>query len=466
MSAPGIPRPAPVDVAHHTHLTGVFAPQRAEVDVPDLEVIGEIPPELHGAYLRNGPNPRFDPIGNYVYPLDGDGMVHRIELDGGRARYTNRFVRTPMVVAEERAGHAIWGGVTDLYTPGVDEVGPELAGTGRDLPDINVVRHGGRLLAMAEAAPPYRLDPTDLATLGRDTCDGAMAVGSTAHPKLDPVTGELVLFTYLLDAPYLTWSVVAADGTVAREPTVVEGLREPLMIHDMALTERYVVLVLCPLVFDLAAALTGGALLDWRPDDGTRVALIPRAGGPVRWADCEAFWVWHFAGARDLPDGRVQVDYAQWAYPGGFADLDAPCLGGLVRATVDPDRGRVDRQILHDRDVEFPRIDDRTLARARGRIATIGKRGPRDGHMDSLWFFDPDAGTETSWDPGPLSVGEPIHLPGTGSDYWGMLGTDRETMASWFVILPADDPASGPVARVRMPIRVPAGLHGVWLPQM
>lgn len=73
-------------------------------------------------------------------------------------------------------------------------MGPELAGTSRELPDINIVRHGGRLLAMAETTLPFRLDPADLSTLGRENCDGAMGVGSTAHPKIDPVTGEMVLF--------------------------------------------------------------------------------------------------------------------------------------------------------------------------------------------------------------------------------------------------------------------------------
>ncbi|TQF69231.1 carotenoid oxygenase family protein [Rhodococcus spelaei] len=464
MTVPTFPRPAPVDLAHHSHLTGIFAPQRTEVDVRDLQVIGALPDDLQGAYLRNGPNPRFDPIGNYVYPLDGDGMVHRVELSGGTARYTNRFVRTPMVVAEEKAGHVIWAGATDLYTPGEREVGPELAGTPRELPDINVVRHGGRLLAMAETAPPYRLDPTDLSTLGRETCDGAMAVGSTAHPKVDPVTGEMVLFNYLLEAPYLTWSVVARDGSLSRPPTVVEGLDKALMIHDMALTERFVVLVLCPLVFDIPAMLTGGAVLDWRPDEGTRIALIPRDGGPVRWASCEAFWVWHFANARDLPDGRVGVDYAQWSYPGLLATGDEPALGGLVRAVIDPVRGTVDREVVCDRDVEFPRVDDRRLTGLGGTVAAIGKLRGREGIMDSLWFVDPDAGTETHWEPGSLAVAEPVFIPGAGRDYWGMLGTDRCDLSSWFLLLPADDPGLGPVARVRLPIRVPAGLHGAWLP--
>src|SRR5690606_30338265 len=162
------------------------------VDVADLSVAGEIPDDLAGSNLRNGPNPRFDPIGSYVYPLDGDAMVHRIRVEDGRVSYSNRFVRPQMVVAEEAAGPAIRPGITDGYTPPASEVGDELAGTMRDLPDINIVRHGGRLLAMAEADRPYEISPADLATVAKTDCDGAMLVGSTAHPKIDPATGEMV----------------------------------------------------------------------------------------------------------------------------------------------------------------------------------------------------------------------------------------------------------------------------------
>ena len=317
---------------------------------------------------------------------------------------------------------------------------------------------------MAEADQPYRIDPETLGTIGRDSCDGAMAIGSTAHPKLDPATGELVLFNYMFEPPYLTWSVVAADGSALRTPTPVEGVDTPLMIHDMVLTERYIVLLLCPLVFDIAKVLTGGAVLDWQPDRGTRIALIPRAGGPVRWASDDAFWVWHFANGFDLPDGSVCVDYAQWAYPGGFADLGTPCDGALVRAVIDPGTGKATRTVVADRDVEFPRIDDRSTTQRHGTIATLGKVAGRTGGMDALLFFDMAAGSETYWAPSHVAVGEPIFMPGSEDEYWGMIGTDRTDMSSWFYVLPAADPGSGPLAKVRLPIRVPAGLHGAWLP--
>ncbi|MFC8529708.1 carotenoid oxygenase family protein [Nocardia sp. NPDC057227] len=451
--------PAPVDLGHNPHLSGVFAPQRREVSAVELPVTGVLPADLNGTYFRNGPNPRFDPIGTFVYPLDGDAMVHRVTLRDGAASYANRFVRTPMVVAEERAGHAIWAGITDLYTPGPELVGPELAGTSRELPDINVVAHAGKLLAMAESEQPYRLDPGDLATLGRDDCAGAMALGSTAHPKLDPRTGELVLFTYRLEPPYLAWSVVAPDGSLRRAPTPVDGVDEPIMVHDMALTERYIVLFLGPLVFDIPGMLNGGSLLDWRPGNGTGIALIPRDGSPVRWSRTDPFWVWHFANAHDDEQGRVVVDYVRWSYPGGLAEVAEEQRGGIERAVIDPESGAVQRTVLSDRFVEFPRIDDRLISRPHGTIATVSS-GPG---RNALVFLDPERDTEKVWNAGDLAVGEPVFLPGAEHDYWGALATDPGDMSSRFHILSAEDPAAGPIASVQLPIRVPAGLHGAWI---
>lgn len=457
-------RPAPVPMTHHNHLAGVFAPQRDEIDVSDLVVHGDLPSGLAGSYLRNGPNPRFDPIGSYTYPLDGDAMIHRISIGDGRASYTNRFVRTPMVITEEAAGHAIWSGLIDGYTPPAAEVGDALAGTYRELPDINVVSHAGRLMAMAEADQPYLIGPDDLATLGRTDCSGAMRVGSTAHPKLDPATGELVLFNYSLEAPYLTWSVIGPDGTPTVLPTPVDGLTEPMMIHDMALTGRYIVLFVCPLVFDLAAAMTGGSLLSWRPDDGTRIALIPRDGGAVRWVTADPCWVWHFANAFDDADGSVTVDVVEWTYPGGLAVETAPPTSTLSRFVLRP-TGSLSRTVVSDKDInmEFPRIDDRLLTRDHHRVATVAK-GPGDsGDLDSLWFHDMARGTETCWTPG-VAIGEPIFIPNADGDLWGAIGTDPTDLRSQFYLLAADDPGAGPVATIELPQRVPAGLHGTWLP--
>lgn len=194
------PRGTPFDPARVPHLGGRFAPVTEEVDETELRVTGTLPDSLDGVYLRNGPNPRFTPVGSYLYPIDGDGMIHGVWLSQGRARYRNRFVRTPAMRAEERAGHALWGGLQSLITPGADQVGEALAGSFKPLPDINVVQHAGRLLALAESGCPYRMSP-ELDTLGKETFDGHLPAGITAHPKTDPATGELAVFCYALEPP-------------------------------------------------------------------------------------------------------------------------------------------------------------------------------------------------------------------------------------------------------------------------
>ncbi len=464
------------DAGIDPHLSGLFAPTTSEVDVHDLRITGELPAELDGDYLRNGPNPRFSPLGRYVYPLDGDGMVHRVRIRDGRASYSNRFVRTPALVVEEAAGRALWPGIAGFaHRPDADEVGPVLAGTAKELPDINVVRHGGKLLALAESAPPFAL-ADDLATLGRETYGGDLPAGMTAHPKIDPRTGELVVFCYHLTAPHLTWSVVGPDGTVTRPPTVVDGVDRPVMIHDMALTETYVVLVLAPLFFDLTAAFRGGSPLSWEPDQGTRIALVPRDGGPVRWLHTDAFWMWHAANAHDLPasDGgsqpRVLLDFARWSQPGGLTPGRA--AGALARLILDPATGSVTTTVLADRPMEFPRIDDRSLAAGHRVIGTALKTPGRplpSGAADTLGWYDDRGGTFTTWNGGDLAVGEQTFIPRPGDPdpthgWWTTIATDRTDLTSRLLIIPAADPAGGPVATVHLPQRVPLGLHGSWQP--
>src|SRR5919112_6511989 len=88
------PVPLPIDVTTVAHLQGPFAPVIEETDAADLPIEGELPRELDGVYLRNGPNPRFTPLGSYVYPLDGDGMVHGMWLSEGRGPDADPVVPT------------------------------------------------------------------------------------------------------------------------------------------------------------------------------------------------------------------------------------------------------------------------------------------------------------------------------------------------------------------------------------
>ncbi len=176
--------PQPVDPVLVPALSGVYAPVPDERDLSDLRVVGELPSDLRGVYLRNGPNPLYPPLGSYTFPLDGDGMVHGIWiLDDGTVRYRNRFVWTPQLRAEQRTGKALWGGLLAGYVPGPDVVPAELAKRIKPLPDINIIRHAGRTLALAEVLPPWELtEQLERVGTGPYTWGGVIP-GMCAHPK-------------------------------------------------------------------------------------------------------------------------------------------------------------------------------------------------------------------------------------------------------------------------------------------
>ncbi len=464
----------PIDMATHPYLTGRFAPVTEEIEVDQLEVEGTLPEGLVGAYLRNGPNLMYPSLGSYTFPMEGDGMVHGIWFDGeGGARYKNRWVRTKGMAAEIAAGHDVFGG---LMTPAF--VDPDLLGPDPDPgwpfkldPFINVVHHAGRLLALSEALPAYQITP-ELETVGLFDFGGKMTT-LTAHPRIDPVTGDMVVFGYDIEAPFLRWAVVGADGEITQGPHVVDGVDDGYMIHDCTITERYLVLVLAPVVFDLDAMAKGGNVLAWRPELGTRIVCIPRDGGPPKWMHTDPFFVWHYGNAYDDGDDVV-LDFPWW---NGFSLTPDPARrGGFTRARLGPDSGKVELTHLDVVPGEFARIDDRRTGRAH-RYVTMsrktGRPGLLNGEFDRLTRYDMATGESLHID-SDLVFGEVVHAPRAGSvaaegdaelDGWYVaFATDHDATRSWFVIWDAASFPSEPVARVRMPQRVPNGLHGNWMP--
>jgi carotenoid cleavage dioxygenase len=399
-------------------------------------------------------------------------MVHTISFGGGRAVYRNRYVRTPTLAAEEKAGRALWGGVLMPIAPSADEVGPGLAQKPfRDMPDINVVRHGGRLLALAEGDTPFTLSEK-LDTAGPWDFSGALRAGMCAHPKIDPVTGEMIVFRYGLERPFLDWAVVGADGAVTRPPETIE-IDAPYMIHDCAITEQFLVLFVCPLRFDFEAE----DVLAWEPKRGTRIAVIRRDAwaAKIRWFQTEAFWVWHFANAYEEGSGddtRIVVHYPYWSHPG--FDRSRPATGGIHRTSLHPGTGVVSVEQRFSRICEFPRIDDRRLGRAHRYFHAAAKDPDAPGGQgvwNGLIRYDLHSGAIVERRMDKVAVGEAVFAPGTkgnGTDenagYLLTYEYDSESLETRFLILAAGDIAGEPAATLRMPQRVPFGLHGNWIP--
>jgi carotenoid cleavage oxygenase len=444
------------------YLAGNFAPVCDEVFATDLPVTGSIPSALRGRYLRNGPDPIADPDPAMYHWFTVDGMLHAVELrDGRAASYRNRWVRTDG--ACDALGEArIDGQPDDVFIGGSSSA------------NTHVVAHAGRVLALVEVCLPTEVRP-DLSTIGRHDFGGKLRSSMTAHPKIDPVTGEMHFFGYdITGPPWLRYHVADRNGTLVRSEDI--DIKGPAMVHDFAITERNVVFFDLPVVFDLALVGRQPFPFAWRPDYGARVGVMPRDGGnaDVRWLDVDLCYVYHPLNAFDEPDGRVVVDVVR--HETMFAtDRYGPGdrLPTLDRWTIDIAAGKVVEERLDDHAQELPRMDERRLGRrhrfgyAPGFSLGNGAGGVEFG---GLLKHDLDRGVteERSFEMGE-SAGEAVFVPASadaGEDEGWVLSLvyDGTRDASDLVILDATDFTGPEVARIHLPQRVPYGFHGWWLP--
>lgn len=215
-------------------LQGNFAPVQEEIMADNLKVIGTLPPEMDGMLVRNGPNPQFPPLGNYHW-FFGDGMLHGVRVQGGQASYRNRYVRTARWREEHAAGTALYD---------TSQAPPEK----RNKANTALIWHAGRLLALYEAGPLHLITVPELDTRGLYTFGDKLAHPFTAHPKLDPATGDMLCFGYSVMAkPYLQYSVINAQGDIVSTTPI--DLPRPVMMHDFAITPRYTLFMDLPMVF-------------------------------------------------------------------------------------------------------------------------------------------------------------------------------------------------------------------------
>lgn len=448
------------------HLSGNFAPIGAEIDAPELTVIsGRIPEDLSGVYMRNGPNPRFRPA-SYIYPLEGDGMVHAVFFDAGRARYRNRFVRTRSFMVEDQAGHAVYGGIMDP-TP----LDPAALGSVSDpfkqSAFIGVIQHGERLLALGEAEPAWELS-MGLETLGPWTAGTGQPLDIGAHTRVHPVTGDLFGLTYDALHPAVHIHRIGPHGRLLRSFEI--ALAAPSMIHDFILTELHIVLLIGPAVFDMEAARRGESFIQWRPEIGTRIAVMDLDGGATRWIEAEAFFVFHFANGFER-GSEIVIDYVRHERLSlGHGGAHLPPT--LHRLTIDLLSMRMTDTVLFGSAVEFPRIDDRRIARSNRFIylptltPSLGQTTVASATFNCLLCVDTETGKTRQHDFGHQIAGEAVFIPRGAHEQDGCVASflyDPVNGTSDFVLLDAARIDAEPVAVIRMPQRVPQGLHGAWI---
>jgi len=429
-------------------LRGNYAPVGEERTATNLRVEGSIPRALSGCYLRNGPNPKDGAPPHWFF---GDGMLHGIAIEDGRAHwYRNRWIRTRQL------------------TEGLRMVGPDgqrnlSAGPG----NTNIVRHAGRILALAETSLPWEVTG-ELETAGHYDFGGRLTTGMTAHPKICPATGELHFFDYNWFPPYVTYHCANAAGELVRSiPIDVPG---PTMMHDFAITDRHVLFMDLPVVFDFERAVRGVMPYRWDESHGARVGVMKRnatSDTAMQWFDVEPCYVFHPMNAYEK-DGRIVMEIAR--YPELWREgSDRFDLASLHRWEFDPVARSVTETALDDRPIEFPRIDDRLCGLPHRFGYAVRNLSSTTDEATSLVKYDLSTGTSVEHDFGPGRYpGEAVFAPDpdANDEDGGWLMTyvyDAGCDRSDFVILDAQSIAAPPVAVVPLPGRIPFGFHGNWM---
>jgi carotenoid cleavage dioxygenase-like enzyme len=457
--------------------SGNFAPVSFEADAPDLPLRGELPKGLAGTLYRNGPNPQFAPRDQNHHWFIGDGMIHAFHVADGRVSYRNRWVRTPKWEAEHAAHKALFGSWGNPMT-----TDSSVAGKDGGVANTNIVWHAGRLFALEEAHRPFALDPDSLAALGY--CDFAGAFKGarfTAHPKIDPETGEMIFFAYSAAGhftPTLGYGVIDKTGKLVRYDQFDAPYAS--MVHDFMVTRDYVLFPVLPLTGSMPRAMAGKPAYAWEADKRSYVGVMRRDASvdSVRWFECDPCYVFHPMNAYQDGD-KIVGDVMQYEAAPLFTDPDgrpgdpAKAVAKLTRWTFDlaANTDSFKRETIDDLSAEFPRFDERFagLDYRHGFFAASSERKVLD-RFDMLAHIDLKTGKRSVYQlPAGDVVSEPIFVPrgeGAAEGDGYLLATlyRGAEHRSDLAVFDAKDLEPGPLAVAELSTRVPFGFHGNWRP--
>ncbi|WP_040795213.1 carotenoid oxygenase family protein [Nocardia higoensis] len=454
------------------------APLLDEHDYTVGQIDGRWPKDLRGTLYRIGPGKH--QVGRSLLHnvFDGDGMVSQFVLDGTTVRFRNRYVRTEHFLHGRNSDRVRYRGV------GTQIPGGPLANIGRlpkNVANTNIVNYAGGLLALWEIGNPHRLDLDTLETLGPTDFGGRLGfLGAfSAHPKWDPVTGELFNFGLdLLPTPRIRTFRIDRSKRLRRLATV--PMLDLPWNHDFALTSRYMVFVLDPILPNITKlALAAGSFIDaleFRKEKGTRFLLVPRKGGRPRVIEHEALLHMHLTNAYD--DGqdvviemiRLDTEWDRVKHMTGLVNRASPETAQSPESRLMQYRvtagNRVLERELSDRSGEFPQYDWRRSTRRHRYSYFAGAGGPA-GLYNAVVKVDHETGVTSGCDLGASSVGEPLFVPrardAQEDDGWLLaLDHDLTENRSRLVVLDARDPERGPLASAWLEHHIPWGFHGTF----
>ena len=469
--------------------TGFNTPSRIEADIADLAHEGTIPPELNGAFYRVQPDPQFPPRLGDDISFNGDGMISRFHIHGGKCDFRQRWARTDKWKLENAAQRGLFGAYRNPLTDD-DSVAGEIRGTA----NTNAFVFGGKLWALKEDSPALVMDPASMETAGYEKFGGKMTGQTfTAHPKIDPATGNMVAIGYAasgLCSDDVTYSEISPEGELLREV----WFKAPYycMMHDFAITQDYLVIHIVPSIGSWERLEAGLPHFGFDTTLPVYLGVIPRREGvtqaDIRWFERGNCFASHVMNAwQEGSKIHFLTPEAKNNFFPFFPDVHgAPfkpqeSVTFLTDWTVDMASNGTEFSAitrLSETAAEFPRIDDRYTGRKNrwGWMLEMDFKRPVDlpggsaggAPMNCLLLKDLETGAEQHWWAGPVStLQEPCFVPrgkdAAEGDGWIVQVCNRMAEhRSDLLVFDALEIEKGPIATIAVPIRLRFGLHGNW----
>ncbi|GGC73615.1 carotenoid oxygenase family protein [Undibacterium terreum] len=440
----------------------------------DASVTGRFPAAVQGVLYRNGPAVHELGGQRYHHWFDGDGMMQRFAITDNKVRHTGKIIRTEKYAVEAAAGKRLYSSFGTSIPGARAPSSPDSL----NVANISVLSLNGELLALWEGGSAYRMDPDSLQTRGPKIWrDDLAALPFSAHPRVDPDGTVWNFGISMLDNVMVLYQI-GVDGKLRKADAI--SIPQISMVHDFAVTDKHLVFLLPPLLFDRDKFSSGTSYLDahaWKPELGMRVLVVDKNDWSKRqWMQLPAGFLFHVGNAWEDAQGTIRMDYIHTEDPSIlFKDTREVMRGQFSRSAVhqiaqvsiDTKRGKASQQFIAI-DAEFPRIDPRLT----------GYRHQHIYHATETWADHPgfsaiartnlESGKTDKYSYGTATIAEEhifVPEPGSAAGAAGwILGTslDLDKKLTRLSCFASDRLADGPVAQASLPYALPIGLHGTF----